>query len=614
MNKSRLYLFYLIIFSVYLIGGFSAIIFSYVYNFNRESVGFVILFCPLIALFISRKEPTIPKINFKPHIFKILSIMFIITTFIALLISLNSQKMYYLPLEFFIVISIIASVIVIQITSFSKLTKNQVYSILLEIFIFSTLISYTFLFLFAGPYGNDSSYHLAFIKNILTAGNINYWGNYSNYPIFHLLFASLIFITGITSFKIIQLILAITQILFFIFLFILCNKLFNEKVALLSVLLISIIPYIIVPHYSYYPTAFDLTIFLMALYLFLDLFKGSKVVILFLLSFVTLIFSHPLGPLFFIIISLLLITTSKSFKGTKSYISITGICLMIVMMLAWWMKPTIFQDDLLSIFILSIKNALITVDYTNVGRATLSQFYSFKDIFLFDLGFVMLIGFSIFGSFYGVKKFLKMEVGSKIDERIIIFIITLILIPIPYVMAIVYPQSLPDRWFPFISIFLSISAGFGIYILFKKSLTSKIKHFFLIFIVITTVFFSVTSPIANPNSHIYSEQLSGRSALTYSELSATEFMSLNGPINNTKCNSIFLASSNEKHINPLEYKTYSKGLLVIRDYDLNRGFTIPLFGAKGLLLEVITPNKKFLNFLNNSNQVYNNGNLKMYYN
>lgn len=624
MKKNRLSLIYILLFSVYILGGCTAIILSYVYHFNRESIGVVILICPLIALAFSRKS-NINKyginnsINkFKPHVFKIFLILFVLLSVISLIIAVISQKNYYLPVEFFIFIALTACLILVQIMSFNNLTKIQIYLILLEIFTFSSLIAYAFLFLFPGPIGFDSSYHIAFINNILNSGNINYSGNYSNYPLFHLLFASLVLITGIINFKIIQLILAIIQIFFFIFIFILTNKFFNEKIALISVLILSIIPYTIVPHYSYYPTAFSLTIFLMALYLFYELFKGSKFVILFLLSFVTLIFSHPLAPLYFLVISLLIVSASKSINLTKKYISIGGIILMTILMLTWWMKSTPFQTDLFSTFIISLQNAFTSVDYSDVGRATLSQFYSFKDILLYDLGFVMLIGFSIFGSFYAINNFFKNDNISKIDEKIIILIITLILIPIPYVMAILFPQSLPDRWFPFIGIFLSISASIGIYILFEKSLTSKIPYILLILIIFTTIFFNISSPIVNPNSHIYSEDLSSRNALTTSELNALQFTNLYG-INNTKANSILISlftytNSSANYIDPSRPETYSKGLLVIRSYDIKNGFTIPLFGAKGQLAEVIPPTNNFSSFLNNSDQIYNNGNLTMYYN
>lgn len=98
-----------------------------------------------------------------------------------------------------------ASLILIQILFSKNLSKYKQYYILIEIFVLSILLSYSFLFLFPSPYGNDASYHVGFIQSILNTGTIgNYFAQYTNYPIFHLLFVFITYMTGIHDFKVIQ--------------------------------------------------------------------------------------------------------------------------------------------------------------------------------------------------------------------------------------------------------------------------------------------------------------------------------------------------------------------------------------------------------------------------
>ena len=107
-----------------------------------------------------------------------------------------------------------AALILIQILFSHELSEPKQYFIIIEIFALSILLSSSFLFLFPGPYGNDASYHVGFIQNILETGTIgNYLAHYTNYPVFHVLFVSIVLMTGIDDFKIIQFILSLTVIL-----------------------------------------------------------------------------------------------------------------------------------------------------------------------------------------------------------------------------------------------------------------------------------------------------------------------------------------------------------------------------------------------------------------
>lgn len=179
----------------------------------------------------------------------------------------------------------------------------------------------------------------------------------------------------------------------------------------------------------------------------------------------------------------------------------------------------------------------------------------------------------------------------------------------------IYPQSLPARWFPYIEIFASLFAGFSIYIIFNNLSKSKYKYI-LILLTSVLIFFLVSNPVINPNSQLYVSEISTRSGLTSSEIDASNFINQYSDIKTIKGNSKFIAfvninSTHENYIDPDE--GFMSGLNVIRDYDIEKGFTIPLFGAKGKLLDFIYPGEEFFELMDMSNKVYNNGNLTMYY-
>ena len=624
--KINLLLYYLILIS-YFIGGVIAIILSFFHHWNREHIGLIFFMGAILASLISKHlsefnyilKTEDRKNNLRFH--KIIFIIFLCISLIPIFIFVNSMYNYYLPIHYFFTISLIGVLISMQILIPKNISKSEEYLILSEILILSTVISTSFLFLFPGPYGNDSSYHVKFIKSIIASGNINsYPGQYQNYPIYHLLFVFINLISGIDNFKFIQLILAIIQIIFLIFLFMLVRKLFNKKIALLSILFSSLSPYLLQPRYVYYPNSFTTIFFIFILYLFF--YPNTRTVFLsclFIITFIISVFSHPLTPAILIATFLLIFIISVFFKLKEIKLGITTVLFMLIFTLTWWMKPIGIQQDLFSSLILSIKNALETLDNIQVTKATLSPLYSWIDVVLYELGFTFLTFLGIIGAFCSLKKISSESMKELIQNNEKVFllsIIILLLIPIPYLLAIIYPQSLPERWFPFIEVIVNIFAGFSIITIFQ--ILSKYKLSYLVFLIpFTLIFFMTTSPIVNPNSKIYSQKLSSRSALTEPEIKAGDFIN-SLQLQHIHANSKYIAfvngnlSNPSDFINPNDPSTYNSGLVVVRNYDLEKGFVIPLFGAKGKLLDIIYPNEQFYCFLNNSNKLYDNGEVRIH--
>jgi hypothetical protein len=620
-----------ILFLAYILGGIVAIAYSFIYNFHKEHIGLVFLSGGVIAFIISRhpnKSPIIKGVTEEKkslsQLSKIMFILFICLSVISVVIFENSKVNYYLSLQYFLIISLIGCLISIQILIPESISKSEEYLILLEISILSGIIGASFLFLFPGPYGNDALYHINFINRIINSGNIeSYYGPYQNYPGYYLLFIFIKLSTGINDFKIIQFILSFIQIFFLIFVFMLVKKISNLRVALISTLLTSLSPHIIQAKYSYLIETFTTIFFILILFLiFYPNFKRSVFSSLIIIVFVTTLFTHPLTPAIIIATLLAILIVSKFLKFNKLKISTRSILLMSILTISWWMKPYENQQNLLSNLIDSIKDAFFTFNYTNVERVTLASHYSLIDVILNDLGLSLLTFFAIVGAFCILIKICLHGQKTKFmlnEEKLLsLSIITLLFIPLPYILAIIYPLSLPDRWFPFIEILMSLSGGAGILFIVNSLKRYKFQYT-VIMLLFILVFFSITTPIVNPNNQIYAKALSGRSGLTNSEISTAEFINWQSP-REIYANEKYITFINESYwvnnnfINPNNPNKYKSGLVVIRNYDLEKGFTIPLFGSEGAFLNIIYPDNQFYAFLNDSNKLYENKEVRIYYN
>lgn len=365
---------YHIMLSIYLIGGILAVLLSMIYKFNRQQIGFAFIIGSLISLLISQNFQISnfykqEKENF--HFFKSSIILWIYVVLLSVIIFLNSMQNYYLPLTYFISITTLSLIIVFQILIPQKLTKSKINVILIEIIVLSTVIASSFLFLFPGPYGNDSSFHIEFISNILRYGNIEYSnaGQYQIYPIYQILFAETILLPNL-DIKIAMFVLAFGQILFLLFIFLICNKLFNSKIALISTLLISISTNMIVPRYYFFPGSFSVMFFIFFLYLYLVNISEFRSDFIMMTVLIISNFVHPLLP-FIVLLSLLVIFIcikifKLNLKTQPSLIFLSGI-----LMIFQWMRPRPIGHEDYSIF----SNFIRSIRFTFEEGSTVGMSY-----------------------------------------------------------------------------------------------------------------------------------------------------------------------------------------------------------------------------------------------
>lgn len=605
----------------YLIGGIGAIGLSLLNNYNKEHFGVVFLIGSILSIIflykrISGNEENERVLN-SSRIFKLTAILYFVFAITAICFSFFLREGYKLPLEYFIIITLMGVIISHQIFYSRNLTRNRNGIIFIEILVLSILTTLSLILLFESPQGNDSSFHINFINEIIENGAIASGSHYENHPLYHLLFAVNYFIPGIEGYKALEIIAGLSQLALLPFIYLTANIFFTRKAALLSTLVASVCPYLLFSRYIYIPNFFATIFFAMIIFLILSfLDERSRAFPLFFIILLALIAIHPIAPAILLVFLLITFVVAKilNFKNVSSRYAIAIIVSIITLL--WWMMPISDGTDLFSNLVYSIQNALETIDFTEIERATLAPYYSYSEIFLNDFGFTMLLLMGVIGAFLSLSAQSSSShfAQTKRKEMTSILAICLILLlPIPFILGIIYPNSLPDRWFPFLEILISIMSGIALITIFH-GLRKRSLGILPLFIVAIIIFFAISTPMVNPDTELYSRSLSSRSGLTTSEITAANLIDELSP-NELRGNSKYLHFIGREYmdspyfISPDIPSTYESGYIVIRDYDMKKGFTIPLFGAEGQLMKLIYPTTEFNESMIQANHLYSNGNV-----
>ena len=532
-------------------------------------------------------------------------------------VCIRATGSYHLPIEHFALASSCAVLIFLQIASLRNENRLDTLSIIAQIMTLSFIISASVIFMFPGPYGNDSPVHLEIIENIVDTGHIDATSHYGEYPLFHLLFA-LVSQASNSAEKICQLGMGIVQLSFSLFVFSITRRLFNVRAGLFAMMFITLAPYLAQPKFTYFPGAFAAIFFILSIYaIHMSSEKlTSSVIVLAIVAYTVVVFTHPLAPVILMTAAIIITVASRSLKMDKTPVSYFGVLYVGLLTLFLWSAP--WKDgSVLSNITTSISNALRNFDQTSIEQATVASHYDRLDIIFIDFGFTVLLFLGAAGSFCFMKSAFaanqrKQSVRKTELRKSSLAITALLMIPIPFVLTVLYPLSLPARWYPYVEVFLCVFGGLAMLVIIRSTLFNKpgVKGVFskiaigtLTFVL---VFFMISSPTANPNNQLYSTAITGRSALTQSEEMAAEF--LNGiNASHLSANSKYIFLEMSEYLDPSDNQTYEFGVAVVRDYDIDKGFTIPLFGSEGRLFKIIAPNQEFCDFMNDSNRFYDIG-------
>ena len=602
---------------------------SFLFGLRQEYIGLAMFLGSFVYLIFRRKliennivgKPTViaKDENIERFFIKLSLVIYLIIFTIS--IVLLRTTLYYRPLSYFLLIIFLSTVVAFQIVILKE--KKYTLLILVEIFLLSINIRSGIYYLYSPIYGYDIDYFINLANIIIEQGNIPKISvnSYHNLAIMPLTLVSIKILTGLSD-KNAYFIIGIIELLSSLFIFLIAKQVFNFKVALLATLILNISDYFIL--YGFWIIAMSMGVFFICMSLFLitktTSVSGNKLILnksMLLLVLLVIILTHSITTIIQLIILIAIIISTQIYSILynnidKNYcqnkISFYLVVLFFVSFISYWML--VISDSQMSFFsriITSIAKALVDSEFGNPYHVTSIVEVSFFSALLSKMGFLLIIIFTVFGLL------LSLTCKNRTLNRFNLFFIFFILLAgiyIPSLMGIGF--LLPARWFVFLYLIICIFAAYGILQMINYSKCSKFNIIVMTSLFSLLIFFMITSPLINSDNVFYSKELTKRQSLYDSEIAAGDFIE---KVNTTPIskNSMYLLNINRSIIlNPDDPESYLNKTILIRKYDFEKGFHLPFMRGSFGDFKRLTP--ELDGFLSGTRSiiVYNNAEAKVY--
>lgn len=516
---------------------FSAILILYLLiTTGRPLAGILSFISCTIWLFIRNKT----SLDYK--LLELHSINLTLTSIFFLLVTLSVLSIYFRPdlyerpLLYFIIISLIAGIIGLEIL-FSK--ENLKCLILFQIVILGISIAWSQLLIFPGLVGVDPWWHQMFTYKIIESSHIPENYSYSKLPIFHLLIVTTSLIT-VLSYKFATMMsISLVQIICnAIFVFLLGKYLFNYKIGLLASLMVIIANHHIYMSYWSIPNALAAIFIPIVLYLLFKIKKEKTLHALALSIFFmgTLILTHTISAMCmaiilfvlwfaFILFNIIYSNFNIIYSKINNPISLTISIFFIIAMFTWWN----YASGSLNTFANLIKWGFSIDIFVHAPNKVLNYVTTvpfFEQIF-YSLGIFLFFSLSFIGIFYMVSK-----KGNSFSFSITLAGFTPL--ALNFFSVITGHSIIEHRWWYFSQILLAIPMAIAIILISNwKGKNSKFKFIFSFLFVMVLTFLMIMSTPANTDNRIFSPNIGIRYAYTESEMNVASFFA------RTSVNTIF---------------------------------------------------------------------------
>jgi len=310
-----------------------------------------------------------------------------------------------------------------------------------------------------------------------------------------------------------------------LFIFLIGRFLFNEKVGLLSGLLLSIANHHV--HFGVIatPNTFASVFILIIIYLLFKI-KAHRVLIgmsLAIFVMVSLVLSHTVTTACMMVIlftnwitfEIYKIFNKSHFSGTP--ITLTTVIFFSVLMFSWWTYGSGSIRTLAELIRWGF-----TIDVFYRGPRILEYFMSvpFTEQLFNNLGFVLFFAISLIGCFYMISK-----KGNLYTSSIAVSGVTTL--AIGFFSLITGKEVLNIRWWYFSQILLALPVAIALFLLLNIIKKRGIKPVLLLTLTILFSFIMIMNPSANIDNHLFSPNTGVRFAFTKSEMIAASFFAQN---------------------------------------------------------------------------------------
>lgn len=499
----------------------------YLKNLNQQDIGVTILSSCLIYIFFRKKFKNEASISSgKDKLKSILNLLFYIIFLICVFIY--SMNLYYRPLSYFILICALAGIIASEILYVKE--GDRVSSILLQIFLLSILIRVGIFYNFPSLMGYDAYFHANMARIITNTGFVAPFqisGKYFYYPIVHI-FISVTQIMGETNLKdAIFYSIGFANIFITACIYMIGKKLEGPQMGLLAALLINLNNHNIVTGIANI-TAGSLVLcyFIFIIYTIFSEKQKVKYTGLVLLISILTILTHQLTT-FVVLLALITIYAGKYMHRhlyKNSLLKTAGssyILFFLVSMQTYWTFTYVHGD--ISFFEMILKPLIgvlqggtaYSSDELIVGSVANQDTL---ETLILHISYLALPFFAI----GGVLAWFSREDIKKIN-KFSVALVVIILYGLAYGVPLLGMRNLlTSRWFPLISVFLSLVAASFMLKLVSLCDLRKAKIPVIFIIVLLFSFVMVTTPAIDKDNPLVAKESTVRNQFKNIEIHAIE--------------------------------------------------------------------------------------------
>lgn len=444
-----------LVFIIFAVSGATVFFLSYnlFYNPYAFITGFSLIFVFFLIL-LTIKSSQCKK--YKKHKYEKYNTK-IFNTIIWLLIFLITFLHYFKYNYIFIItVSAITVFILIYITKYNKISKKMQIQTLIQILAIAFLIRLSLFEITSFPIGVDPWVHNLWVNEIINYGTIISDDRYNNYPLFHVLAASISFISGcsvIDSFFYVGLLILISGV----FIYTILYK--NTKchfLAVVAIIFILFSDFFIYRSVMITPMTMTIPMFTIIIYYIYRIYENTINInnnFIIILLLITIALTHPVAIMATVVVLLSVLftpifTPRKSSKDEKkNYVTLLNYFIISIVGI------TIFWSQSSYNFLIIILRRFVihSTEIAEIGGEISSGVRELSYISSIELtGFAILKILFLFSSYFIIKR--KSET----------FLIGLIITSIVYFILIYGFSSMgirtimPTRWFTYLYIIMII--------------------------------------------------------------------------------------------------------------------------------------------------------------
>jgi hypothetical protein len=447
---------------------------------------------------------TMSPLRFGSRIRSLCHIIFVIA--LSLMIYITWSNVYYTPPIYFILLLVAAGSIVIDAFALDETKRLQIFITLFKIIILSLTIYLGIYHEFPGIWGVDSWWHNYWTQNIIDNGHviIGEYGtsDYFLFPMFHIWNAIIQMVTGESTYNAIFLGTGVMVVFTSLFVFLIGEKLANVKVGILTALIIPLTDHLLPRGTSIIAMSLAFCFFPAILYLILAHDKKSTSDILLAILFcVTLILTHTVGALVTFLSLVVVYIAMAVFKRVDrlpdlhSLVSPTLIFFFGLFMIFRWMQPhpvtRPFFDARFSTLVDTLQSS---AQFVMTGAATVKNVAPAVTV-IDDGGYILLLALSVIGALIYINH------KNRTVPAMVVVLLTAFLILTPQALDLFAIRDLlPDRWYIFLYVVLSITAVSGLFRIASLIPKNVGKISVTSLMVLAIIFLMTTNRYSNPVS------------------------------------------------------------------------------------------------------------------